>query len=117
MERCVVSHPSILAINRRRASAKSPRMSSYQRWLVASVFGGRLPVPMETKVPTGRPGYSFSVTSSSAIGEGLKRPWPSSMKTLCPIWIGLKANPVADVARPACQIVQLNSGAGSLRES
>jgi hypothetical protein len=39
------------------------------------------------------------------------------MKTDCPICIGLKASPVADVALPACQIVQLNSGAGSFRES
>ena len=39
------------------------------------------------------------------------------MKTDWPIWIGLKARPVAQVARPASQILQSNSGAGSARES
>ena len=31
--------------------------------------------------------------------------------------MGLKARPMAHVALPACQIVQLNSGGGSFRES
>lgn len=72
---------------------------------------------MLTKTPTSRPGHSFNVASSRTNGAGLYCPAPSSIKTDWPICIGLKASPIADVALPACQTVQLNSGAGSLRES
>ena len=72
---------------------------------------------MLMKTPTSRPGHSLTVASSRTTGAGLYCPAPSSMNTDCPTCIGLKAKPVADVALPACQIVQLNSGAGSARES
>ena len=105
----------------RRASAKSPTFPptkpSHHSCCRLLVPPGRLPVPMLTNTPISRPGHSFTAASSSICVAGLYFPAPSSRKTDCPIWIGLNASPIAEVARPACHIVQLNSGGGSLLES
>lgn len=94
-----------------------PKNDSYHSLCLLLVPPGLLPVPILTNMPISLPGHSFTAASSRICGEGLYLPAPSSVNIEFPTAMGLNAKPVAQVARPACQMVQLNSGGGSFRES